>query len=163
MEETGSTVPKGHARGLYGNYKPEVMLRDGTSSEMNTSHLGSCLRQPTESFGGGTDGFTELGQFAVLGVLGDAGHGLAQHLQDAPYISYGDHLLLPQRSQAQSSLCFTNRGGITFPFAPTTFPNLPYPSPNLHFWLRAHLGVLHDAVKAVKVGHVIDGLGGVLQ
>lgn len=128
MEETGSTIPKGQARGLYGNYKPEVMLRDETSPEMNTSYLGSCLRQPTESFGGGTDGFTKLRQFAVLCVLGNAGHGLTQHLQDTPYISYGDHLLLPQCSQAQSSLCFTNRVGITFPFAPTTFSNLPYSS-----------------------------------
>lgn len=122
------------------------------------SHLSSCLCQPTESFGGGTDGLAELGQFAVLGVLGDASHGLAQHLQE--------HIDVDTTSCSRSAPRLRAHCGSSagleppFPLPSTSYPNPPHPSPDL---LRAHLGVLHDTVEAVEVGHVIDCLGGVLQ
>lgn len=98
--------------------------------DWSVSHLSSCFCQPTESFGGGTDGLAKLGQFAVLGILGDTSHGLSQHLQGMPHTDYGN--CLPQCSQDQSSLCFIGRGGTTFPFVPISFSSPPSSSPNLH-------------------------------
>lgn len=51
----------------------------GPSQENN---LCSCLGEATERFGGRGNGFPKLRQVSILGVLGDAGHGLAQYLRN---------------------------------------------------------------------------------
>lgn len=54
----------------------------GPSPENN---LRSRLSEAAEGLGGCGDSLPELRQVSVLGILGDAGHGLTQHLGDRGY------------------------------------------------------------------------------
>lgn len=46
------------------------------------SNLCGCLGEATEGLGGCGDGLPELWQVPILGVLGDASHGLTQYLRN---------------------------------------------------------------------------------
>lgn len=54
----------------------------GPSQEDN---LCSCLGEAAEGLGGCGDSLPKLWQVSVLGILGDAGHGLTQHLGNRGY------------------------------------------------------------------------------
>lgn len=49
------------------------------------NNLCGCLGEATEGLGGCGDGLPELRQVPVLGVLGDASHGLTQYLRKRGY------------------------------------------------------------------------------
>lgn len=62
------------------------------------NNLCGCLGEATEGLGGCGDGFPELWQVPVLGVLGDASHGLTQYLRNR-----GCQKSLPLSSEGQRS------------------------------------------------------------
>jgi len=117
---------------------------------LSVSHLGCCLCEPTESFGGGADGLSELGELTVLCILGDASHGLTQHLQDTQPPAR-DYLLFASNAPDSELTKFhqvRSEGGSTFPFvkfALTYFPKPPHPSPTstllLCSWLTLEFSI----------------------
>lgn len=112
----------------------------GPSQEDN---LCSCLGEAAEGLGGCGDSLPKLWQVSVLGILGDAGHGLTQHLGNRGY----------RESQILSS------GGEGSPWL-AHFPTLSPPWEGTGY---TYLRVFHDAVQTAEVGHVIDGLDWVLK
>ena len=63
--------------------------RVGTTGEFQglsqEDNLCSCLSEAAEGLGGCGDSLPKLRQGSVLGILGDAGHGLTQHLGNRGY------------------------------------------------------------------------------
>lgn len=80
------------------------------------NNLCSCLGEPAEGLGSCGNGLSELWQVPILGILGDAGHGLTQDLRNRGY--WGSQVL---SSVGQSSPCF-----VPIPALPSWVPGCTY-------------------------------------